>query len=116
MRKNLTIWVVLALGLALLWGGLGLCQQAPPAGQKPISFYVSEAKKIKVGQTTEGEVIALLGEPAKRDTRVKVIAAGGAIEENLLYGPNPEGRYVVIVMVNPNTKNVSRLLIKGKDY
>lgn len=99
------------IALTLLFAvGLGICQ--PPTGAKPRSFYVSEAQRIKVGQTTESEVIALLGEPAKRETREGL--GGHQFMDKLYYGPTPQGGHVVVLLVDEN-KQVFRLFIRGKE-
>jgi|WetSurSiteA1Bulk_404760.scaffolds.fasta_scaffold95319_1 hypothetical protein len=97
--------------LLLSVAGLGICQPSP--GAKPNSFYVSEAKKIKVGQATEREVIALLGEPIQRDTQYR--AGAKIVIERLYYGPTPQGGYVVVVVIDQNSKAVFKLLIQGKE-
>lgn len=108
MGKFFAKLLMIALTLSFVVG-LGICQ--PPPGAKPGSFYVSEAQKIKVGQTTESEVIALLGEPFKRDTHPWF---GGIFVDRLCYGPTPQGGYVVVVIIEEN-KKVIRLLIRGKE-
>jgi hypothetical protein len=103
---------LLMIALTLLFVvGLGICQ--PPTGAKPRSFYVSQAQKIKVGQTTESEVIALLGEPAKRETGAGV--GGHHFIDKLYYGPTPQGGHGVVVLLDEN-KTVFRLFIRGKEH
>jgi hypothetical protein len=110
MWKFFARLLMIALTLSFLVG-LGICQ--PPTGAKPRSFYASEAQKIKVGQTTESEVIALLGEPAKRESRPWL--GGKIFMDKLSYGPVPQGGYVVIVLIDEN-KKVFKLFIRGKEH
>jgi len=109
MRKFLAKLLIIALTL-LFVVGLGICQPSP--GAKPRAFYISEAHKIKVGQTTESEVIALLGEPTKRDKHYREGAK--FFMDRLFYGPAPQGGYVVVVLLDEN-KKVFKLFIRGKE-
>jgi hypothetical protein len=110
MPKFFAKLLMITLSLSFV-AGSGICQR--PTGAKPRSFYVSEAQKIKVGQTTENEVIALLGEPAKRAIAPR--QGGHIFIDKLFYGPTPRGGHVVIVLIDEN-KKVFRLFIRGKEH
>jgi hypothetical protein len=110
MWKFLANLLMITLSLSLV-AGSGICQ--PPPGAKPRSFYVSEAQKIKVGQTTESEVIALLGEPVTRET--KYWGPTRILLDKLYYGATPQGGHAVIVLIDEN-KKVFRLFIRGKEH
>lgn len=42
-----------------------------PEGSDSLSYLTSQAQKIKLGQTKEDEVIALMGQPASEKTKTK---------------------------------------------
>ena len=86
----------------------GLAQAPPPsaAGAKSPSFYTQEARKIKIGQTTESEVLAILGQPSARGG-LRTLQGGQVTVEPLFYGPLGSGQgYAVAVYINKSTGKV----------
>ena len=68
---------------------------------KSLAELTTQAKKIKIGPgagSTEAEVIALMGQPAKVTEDIKAFRSGRDLRERkiLTYGPN--GEIVIVIM------------------
>jgi len=79
-------------------------------GGKSLPELRAQAQKIKVGETTEAEVISLLGQPST--THEAMIAYGGARDlknvKRLFYGPERN----IVVIIDSSTSKVFNVKIK----
>jgi hypothetical protein len=79
-------------------------------GGKSMSELSAQAQKIKVGETTEADVISLLGQPSKTSEHMK--ARGGAREfmdlKKLFYGPESN----IVAVIDKSTGKVTKVNIK----
>jgi hypothetical protein len=77
---------------------------------KSVQELTAQALKIKIGETTESEVISLLGQPSKISEGMKARRGGREIqdEKKVVYGPQNE----IVVFINKSTSKVIKVNIK----
>jgi hypothetical protein len=79
-------------------------------GGKSLPELSAQAQKIKVGETTEAEVISLLGEPSKTSEGIKGHAGAQDLKhvKRLIYGPEKN----IVVIIDSSTNKVLNVKIK----
>ena len=79
-------------------------------GGKSLPELSAQAQKIKVGDTTEAEVISLLGQPSKTSEESKPIQSARQFLElkKLFYGPENN----IVVIIDKPTGKVTKVNIK----
>jgi hypothetical protein len=79
-------------------------------GGKSLPELSAQAQKIKVGETTEAEVISLLGEPSKTSEGIKGHAGAQDLKhvKRLIYGPEKN----IVVIIDSSTSKVLNIKIK----
>jgi hypothetical protein len=79
-------------------------------GEKSLPELSAQAQKIKVGETTEAEVISLLGQPSK--TSERMVSRTGARDikgvKKLFYGPENN----IVVLIDQSTGKVEKVNFK----
>lgn len=80
-------------------------------GGKSLPELSAQAQKMKVGETTEAEVISLMGQPSKTwEGAVPIVGAREFMEaKKLIYGP--EGNIVIIIQ--KSTGKVHKVVFKS---
>jgi hypothetical protein len=102
-HRSIVIWLIVS---AMLVFGVANAQE----GGKSLADLKEKAQKIKVGETTEAEVISLLGNPSKIKEGMKTRGSGREIrdEKRFFYGPNHD----VGVRIDQSTGKVYRIDIR----
>ena len=99
-HRSIVIWLIVS---AMFVFGVANAEE----GGKSLSDLKAKAQKIKVGETTEADVISLLGNPSKTKEGMKTRGSGREIrdEKRLFYGPNHD----IVVMIDKSTGKVYRI-------
>ena len=94
LLRRVLVLICLVLSAMVLVSGAGFAQGAG----KSLQELKSQAEKIKFRETTEAEVISLMGQPAKIEEDLKAYRGGRELRERkiLSYGPNDD--IVVVIM------------------
>jgi hypothetical protein len=100
--RTISVIICLVMSIMVLVSGTAIAQ----GGGKSLAELKTQAKKIKIGPadgSTEAEVIALMGQPAKVTEDVKALRGGRVLRERkiLTYGPNAE---IVIIILKKTGK------------
>jgi len=106
LPRYLLVLVFLAFAACVMTYGVVSAQE----GGRSLQELSAQAQKIKVGETTEAEVISLLGQPSKTSEHMK--ARAGAREfmdlKKLFYGPESN----IVVVIDKSTGKVTKVNIK----
>ena len=107
---NLPRYLGVIVFLAFAAGVITCGSVSAQGGGKSLPELRAEAQKIKVGETTEAEVISLLGQPSKTSEESKPRAGGRDFKEikKLFYGPENN----IVVGIDKSTGKVTRVNIK----
>ncbi|MBU4357196.1 MAG: hypothetical protein KJ822_17920 [Proteobacteria bacterium] len=96
--RRLSVLICLVLSYMVLVSGAAFAQ----GGGKSLQELRSQAEKIKFRETTEAEVISLMGQPAKTEEDIKTYGGGVLRERKILsYGPSDD---IVIVIMKSDGK------------
>ena len=106
LPRHLSLIVFLAVAACLMICGAANAQ----AGGKSLPELRAQAEKLKVGETTEAQVISLMGEPSK--TAGHMLSRGGAREimevKKLIYGPENN----IVILIDKSTGKVAKVNLK----
>jgi len=108
MKLPRYLWVIVFL--AFVAGVMTCGSVSAQGGGKTLPELRAEAQKIKVGETTEAEVISLLGQPSKTSEDSKPIQSARQFLElkKLFYGPENN----IVVIIDKSTGKVTKVNIK----
>jgi hypothetical protein len=97
--RKVAVFIGLVLCIMVLVSGVAIAQ----GGGKSLQELKAQAQKIKLRQTTEAEVIALMGPPAKSTEDIKMVRGGREMRERKLlsYGPNDD---IIVIILKSNGK------------
>jgi hypothetical protein len=100
--RKVSVLICLVLSIMVLVSRAANAQ----GGGKSLQELKSQAQEMKRRQTTEAEVISLMGQPAKTKEDLKAVRGGREIIERkiLSYGPNDD---IVIIIRKSNGKVVN---------
>jgi len=107
---NLPRYLRVIVFLAFAAGVMTCGSVSAQGGGKSLPELRAEAQKIKVGETTEAEVISLLGQPSKTSEDSKPIQSARQFLElkKLFYGPENN----IVVIIDKSTGKVTKVNIK----
>ena len=106
LPRYLPVLVFLAITACLMTYGAVSAQE----GGKSLPELKAQAQKIKVGETTEAEVISLMGQPSKTHEGMTAHAGGRDLKnvKRLIYGPERN----IVVVIDSSTSKVLNVKIK----
>lgn len=106
LHRYFLFLVFLAFGTCILTCGWVSAQ----AGGKSLPELRAQAEKIKAWETTEAEVISLLGEPSKTSEEIRPIKSARQILQlkKLFYGPEDN----IVVTIDKTYSKVTHVNIK----
>jgi hypothetical protein len=107
---NLPRYLRVIVFLAFAAGVMTCGSVSAQGGGKSLPELRAQAQKIKVGETTEAEVISLLGQPSKTFEESKPRAGARDFKEikKLFYGPENN----IVVIIDKSTGKVTKANIK----
>lgn len=96
---RVSVLICLVLSTVVLDSGVASAQ----GEGKSLQELKSQAEKIKLRETTEAEVISLMGQPGKTEEDIKAYRGGRDLRKRkiLSYGPNDD---IVIVIMKSDGK------------
>jgi hypothetical protein len=107
---NLPCYLRVIVFLAFAAGVMTCGSVSAQGGGKSLPELKAQAQKIKVGETTEAQVISLLGQPSKTSEESKPIQSARQFLElkKLFYGPENN----IVVIIDKSTGKVTKVNIK----